>query len=83
MKLPNAEKHDTRLWYTRSIIESAMKIHGLSQSALASRIGISRRRLQYLLAGGASRKDAHGSRYITKVVITYPEQYAIEALTKK
>ena len=81
MKMPNIANYDSRLWYTRSVIERAQERHGLSQSALAERIGISRRRLQYIMAGGAYRNGKEG-RYYVSVNWTYLEQYALEALAK-
>ena len=81
MRMPNAETHDTRLWFVRSLVERAQERRGLSQSALAERIGISRRRLQYIMAGGAYRNGKEG-RYYVSVSWTYLEQYALEALAQ-
>ena len=66
--LPDAARHDPCAEYLRGLIESTK----LSQRAVAARIGVSFRMLQYYLTSPYS-----GKRY---EVAPYPVQYAIERL---
>ncbi|MDE1906761.1 MAG: winged helix-turn-helix domain-containing protein [Rhodospirillales bacterium] len=69
MTKPDASRHDPHPDYLRALLAES----GLSQQAVAQRIGISARLLRYYLAPetAADRR-----------VAPYPVQYAIEQLAK-
>ena len=71
MKKPNRDKLNATPAYFLELTERI----GLSQSDLADRVGIAKRRIQYL---------GHGEREIggktEPVAMSYPEQYTLEAL---
>ncbi|KVC81399.1 hypothetical protein [Burkholderia ubonensis] len=68
---PDARKHQPNPETVRELIQRV----GKSQRWIAERIGISERRLRYLLAGS---RDVEGKT--VAVTITYPEQFALEQL---
>jgi hypothetical protein len=51
---------------------------GLPFPAIARRCGISRRRLEYLQVGERVQGDV-----VTKLLMTYPEQFILEALANE
>ncbi len=54
---------------------------GLSQSAVSERVGIAKRRIQYLTLG--ERETVHlGRKTYDPVVMSYPEQFTLEALAE-
>lgn len=70
---PNADNHDPRPETVRSLVERI----GKSQFWIAATIGISERRLRYLIAGS---REVDGKT--TDVEMTYPEQFALESLAQ-
>lgn len=70
---PNADNHDPRPETVRTLVERI----GKSQFWIATTIGISERRLRYLIAGS---REVDGKT--TDVEMTYPEQFALECLAQ-
>lgn len=70
---PDSSRHTPSTAALRALVQRCQELHGLSQAGVAARIGISPRRLEYLLAGSRGEK---------LVVMTYPEQFALEALAR-
>jgi hypothetical protein len=68
---PDARKHQESPEYVRELVERI----GKSQRWIAERIGISERRLRYLIAG---TRDVDGKPVDVK--LAYPEQFALECL---
>jgi 3-oxoacyl-[acyl-carrier-protein] synthase III len=68
---PNANQHAPHPDTVRNLVKRIDK----SQQWIANRIGISERRLRYLIAG---TRDVDGKQ--TDVLLTYPEQFALEEL---
>lgn len=68
---PNANLHAPHPATVRNLVARIDK----SQQWIANRIGISERRLRYLIAG---TREIDGKQ--TDVVLTYPEQFALEEL---
>jgi len=71
--LPNP----STLNHTPSFFKTLCQRIGQSQHWIAENSGISRRRIQYLAAGW---RMVNGER--KAVVITYPEQFALETLAR-
>ena len=69
--VPDPSSHNTDPVYLRELVARIDR----SQSWIAAHSGISRRRLQYLIAGG---REVDGQ--MRPVALTYPEQYVLEAL---
>lgn len=70
---PNSDNHDPKPETVRALVERI----GKSQFWIATTIGISERRLRYLIAGS---REVEGKT--TDVEITYPEQFALECLAQ-
>lgn len=70
---PNANLHAPHPETVRNLVKRIDK----SQQWIANRIGISERRLRYLMAG---TREVDGKE--TAVLLTYPEQYALEDLAR-
>ncbi|TCG09348.1 hypothetical protein BZM27_05980 [Paraburkholderia steynii] len=70
---PNSDNHDPRAETVRKLVERI----GKSQFWIATTIGISERRLRYLIAGS---REVDGKT--TDVEMTYPEQFALESLAQ-
>lgn len=68
---PDANKHVETPESVRILVDRI----GKSQRWIAERIGISERRLRYLLNGS---REVEGKT--VAVIITYPEQFALEQL---
>jgi 3-oxoacyl-[acyl-carrier-protein] synthase III len=68
---PDARTYNETLEYFHDLIARIDK----SQRWIAERIGISERRVRYLIAGS---RDMEGKTVL--VTMTYPEQFALEAL---
>ncbi len=68
---PDARHHNETLEYFHSLVARIDK----SQRWISERIGISERRVRYLIAGS---RDMDGKT--APVTMTYPEQFALEAL---
>jgi hypothetical protein len=69
--VPNSEGRQESSDYVRALIEQI----GQSQRWIAERIGISERRLRYLIAGS---REIDGK--VVDVKLSYPEQFALECL---
>lgn len=70
---PDSSRHTPSTAAVRALVHQCQEAHGLSQAGVAARIGISSRRLEYLLSGRRGAK---------RVTMTYPEQFALEALAR-
>ncbi|KVV22321.1 hypothetical protein WK80_22290 [Burkholderia multivorans] len=68
---PDARKHQPNPDTVRELVQRI----GKSQRWIAERIGISERRLRYLIAG---TRDVDGKQ--VEVATSYPEQFALECL---
>lgn len=75
MNLPDRLKHHVTAEISAAYMRELMQRIGMSQVWIADQSGISRRRLQYLLVGS---KVFDGQTQA--VSLTYPEQFALEAL---
>jgi hypothetical protein len=73
MSLPNNDKYNPDPAYVTELIARI----GRPQVWIAERVGISRRRLQYLVAG----VRMHEGQEI-HVKMSYPEQFALEVLAE-
>lgn len=71
MMMPDPSTHNPSPEYARELVARI----GQSQAWIAAHSGISKRRLQYILAGTRTIND-----YARDVSLTYPEQYTLEAL---
>jgi hypothetical protein len=70
---PDADNHSPTPETVRSLVERI----GKSQFWIAATIGISERRLRYLIAGS---RELEGKT--VEVAVTYPEQFALECLAR-
>ncbi|SDR37525.1 hypothetical protein SAMN05443245_5235 [Paraburkholderia fungorum] len=70
---PNSDNYDPTPEAVRALVDRI----GKSQFWIATTIGISERRLRYLIAGS---REVEGKE--TDVKITYPEQFALECLAQ-
>jgi DNA-binding transcriptional regulator LsrR (DeoR family) len=70
---PDARNHREAPELVRQLVERI----GKSQRWIAERVGISERRLRYLIAG---TRDVEGKK--VDVTTTYPEQFALECLAQ-
>lgn len=68
---PDSDNHVPKPETVRTLVDRI----GKSQYWIATTIGISERRLRYLIAGS---RDVDGKT--VEVLVTYPEQFALECL---
>lgn len=68
---PDSDNHVPKPETVRALVERI----GKSQFWIAATIGISERRLRYLIAGS---REVDGKT--VEVLVTYPEQFALECL---
>ena len=68
---PDSDNHAPKPETVRALVERI----GKSQFWIAATIGISERRLRYLIAGS---REVDGKT--VEVLVTYPEQFALECL---
>lgn len=68
---PDSDNHAPKPETVRALVERI----GKSQHWIATTIGISERRLRYLIAGS---REVEGKT--VEVLVTYPEQFALECL---
>lgn len=71
--MPNPMSHNATPEYVRELIARI----GRSQAWIAERSGISRRRIQYLVAG---HRMVDG--VAVPAIVTYPEQFVLETLAE-
>ena len=70
---PDSDNHVPKPETVRALVERI----GKSQFWIAATIGISERRLRYLIAGS---REVDGKT--VEVLVTYPEQFALECLAQ-
>lgn len=75
---PNSDMIVTDLDYADKLVQQ-LRNKGMSVREIADTVGISKSRLEYLMAG---KRKIPGHDVYMPVNLTYPEQYVLEMLVK-